>query len=91
MIVTPGIRPEGVPVNDQKRSATPTEAVMAGADYLVVGRPITDSADPKASALHDNSGNGYCTNGDSRVTDVVLMAHGAQFPAIVGLAINLWA
>ena len=50
MIVTPGIRPEGVPVNDQKRAATPAEAVIAGADYLVVGRAITGSKNPKAAA-----------------------------------------
>jgi orotidine-5'-phosphate decarboxylase len=43
-----GIRPSGTPVGDQKRVASPREAVQAGADYIVVGRPITDAADPVA-------------------------------------------
>lgn len=45
-IVTPGIRPKGASSDDHKRSATPTAAITAGADYLVVGRPITMSNDP---------------------------------------------
>ena len=49
-IVTPGIRPGAMPAGDQKRTATPGEAIRAGADYLVVGRPVTGSADPRASA-----------------------------------------
>lgn len=48
-IVTPGIRPVGSAVNDQSRIATPAAAIQAGADYLVIGRPITASADPLAS------------------------------------------
>ena len=48
-IVTPGIRPHGAEAGDQKRIATPREAVEAGADYLVIGRPITGAADPKAA------------------------------------------
>lgn len=50
MIVSPGIRPSGSAQNDQKRTATPTEAIRAGADYLVIGRPITASDNPKRSA-----------------------------------------
>jgi orotidine-5'-phosphate decarboxylase len=49
-IVTPGIRPAGSDPGDQKRFATPREAVDAGADYLVIGRPITGASDPKAAA-----------------------------------------
>jgi orotidine-5'-phosphate decarboxylase len=48
-IVTPGIRPHGSEAGDQKRIASPREAVEAGADYLVIGRPITGAADPKAA------------------------------------------
>jgi orotidine-5'-phosphate decarboxylase len=50
MIVTPGVRSAGVEKGDQKRVATPGEAIRAGADYLVVGREITRSADPRAVA-----------------------------------------
>ena len=49
-LVTPGIRPAGAAVGDQKRVMTPARAIAAGADYLVVGRPITGAADPKAAA-----------------------------------------
>lgn len=48
-LVTPGIRPAGAERHDQQRSLTPAEAVRAGADYLVIGRPITQAADPLAS------------------------------------------
>jgi orotidine-5'-phosphate decarboxylase len=51
LLVTPGIRPEGGAVGDQKRVATPGAAVRAGADFLVVGRPVTEAADPAAAAL----------------------------------------
>lgn len=47
--LTPGIRPRGTPLSDQKRAATPREAADAGADYLVVGRPVTEAADPVAA------------------------------------------
>ncbi|MGF1542957.1 MAG: orotidine-5'-phosphate decarboxylase [Parvularculaceae bacterium] len=49
-IVTPGVRPVGAPRHDQARPATPAEAVANGADYLVVGRPITGVDDPLAAA-----------------------------------------
>jgi len=47
VLVTPGIRPSGSDVGDQKRVMTPEQAIAAGADYLVVGRPITAAKDPK--------------------------------------------
>ncbi len=50
ILVTPGIRPAGVESGDQKRVMTPSRAFAAGADYLVVGRPILEAADPKAAA-----------------------------------------
>lgn len=49
-IVTPGVRPSWAAAGDQKRVMTPAEAVAAGADYLVVGRPITGDPDPAAAA-----------------------------------------
>jgi orotidine-5'-phosphate decarboxylase len=49
-LVTPGIRPAGSAAGDQKRIMTPAKAIAAGADYLVVGRPIVEAADPKAVA-----------------------------------------
>ena len=49
-LVTPGIRPAGASVGDQKRIMTPSRAIAAGADYLVVGRPVMEAADPKAAA-----------------------------------------
>jgi len=49
-LVIPGIRPAGANVGDQKRVATPASAIADGADYLVVGRPITQAADPAAAA-----------------------------------------
>jgi len=49
-LVTPGIRPAGAASGDQKRVMTPAKAIAAGADYLVVGRPITEASDPKAAA-----------------------------------------
>ncbi len=45
LLITPGIRPDGYPEDDQKRKTTPHDAVSAGADYLVVGRPITGAKD----------------------------------------------
>ena len=51
LIVVPGVRPASASVNDQSRVATPAEAIRAGADYLVIGRPITGAPDPREAAL----------------------------------------
>ncbi len=50
ILVTPGIRPAGADIGDQKRVMTPARAIAAGSDYLVVGRPVTQAPDPKAAA-----------------------------------------
>jgi orotidine-5'-phosphate decarboxylase len=50
VIVTPGIRPQGSDVQDQKRVATPQQAIQSGSDYLVVGRPIVAASDPYQAA-----------------------------------------
>jgi orotidine-5'-phosphate decarboxylase len=49
-LVTPGVRPAGSDVGDQKRIMTPARAIAEGSDYLVVGRPVMEAADPKAAA-----------------------------------------
>jgi orotidine-5'-phosphate decarboxylase len=49
-LVTPGIRPAGADIGDQKRIMTPSAAIAAGANYLVVGRPIIEAKDPRAAA-----------------------------------------
>ncbi len=51
LIVTPGVRPAGADAADQKRIATPAQAIAAGADHIVVGRPIWQAPDPRAAAL----------------------------------------
>ena len=50
IIITPGIRPEGAEAGDQKRVATADDAVRAGSDYIVVGRPILEAKDPRKAA-----------------------------------------
>ncbi|MBV8547009.1 MAG: orotidine-5'-phosphate decarboxylase [Acidobacteria bacterium] len=50
-LVVPGIRTDGSEAGDQRRTMTPAAAIAAGADYIVVGRPITDASDPRAAAL----------------------------------------
>jgi orotidine-5'-phosphate decarboxylase len=51
LIVVPGVRPASAAVNDQSRVATPRDAIRAGADYLVIGRPITGAPNPRETAL----------------------------------------
>ena len=51
VIVTPGVRPEGSGSDDQRRTKTPAAAIAAGADYIVVGRPIIDAPEPRVAAL----------------------------------------
>ena len=50
LIVTPGVRPAGAALGDQKRVATPASAIQDGADHIVVGRPVWQAADPRAAA-----------------------------------------
>ncbi|RUS58887.1 orotidine-5'-phosphate decarboxylase [Pseudorhodobacter sp. E13] len=50
LIITPGVRPTGSPSDDQKRIATPASAIAAGADHIVIGRPIWQHADPRLAA-----------------------------------------
>ncbi len=51
LIVTPGVRPIGAAAGDQKRVATPSQAIADGADHIVVGRPVWQAADPRAAAM----------------------------------------
>ncbi len=51
IVITPGVRPAGASLFDQKRVTTPREAITAGADYIVVGRPILEAPDPAGAAL----------------------------------------
>jgi Orotidine-5''-phosphate decarboxylase len=50
LIITPGVRPEGISADDQKRIATPVQAISNGADHIVVGRPVWQAADPATAA-----------------------------------------
>ncbi|MCC6391657.1 MAG: orotidine 5'-phosphate decarboxylase, partial [Bryobacterales bacterium] len=50
LVVTPGIRPDGYAEDDQKRRTTPADAILAGADYLVIGRPIVGASEPREAA-----------------------------------------
>jgi orotidine-5'-phosphate decarboxylase len=50
LVVTPGVRPAGSSLFDQKRVTTPRDAIIAGADYIVVGRPILEASDPVQAA-----------------------------------------
>jgi orotidine-5'-phosphate decarboxylase len=50
LIVTPGVRPAGSTAGDQKRIATPADAIAAGADHIVVGRPVWQANDPRQAA-----------------------------------------
>jgi orotidine-5'-phosphate decarboxylase len=67
LLVVPGIRPVGTDAGDQRRTGTPGEAVRAGADYLVIGRPLRQSGDPRAAA-----------QAISAEIDAALRAHPAQ-------------
>jgi orotidine-5'-phosphate decarboxylase len=53
-LITPGIRPEGSAKGDQKRVMTPKQAIVAGSDYLVIGRPITQADDPQVTLIEIN-------------------------------------
>ncbi len=54
-LVTPGIRPQGSEVGDQRRIMTPQQALAAGVDYMVIGRPVTQSADPAQTLSEINA------------------------------------
>lgn len=56
LTVTPGIRPQGAAVNDQSRIMTPEAAIAAGSDYLVIGRPVTQAANPAAALAEIHAG-----------------------------------
>ena len=76
LLVTPGIRPAGAALGDQKRIMTPAEAIAAGADYLVVGRPIIEAADPKAAA-------------DAIVAEIAAQAGEDRWPRAIGSRVDV--
>jgi len=55
LLVTPGVRPEGSPAGDQRRTATPAQAVAMGSDFLVIGRPVTQALNPHAALAAINA------------------------------------
>jgi orotidine-5'-phosphate decarboxylase len=55
LLVTPGVRPEGSAAGDQRRTATPLQAVAMGSDYLVIGRPVTQALNPQATLAAINA------------------------------------
>ena len=63
-LITPGVRPAGASLDDQKRVATPAQAIADGADLLVIGRPITAAADPAAAARAIAAGIAESKSGD---------------------------
>jgi orotidine-5'-phosphate decarboxylase len=63
VLVTPGIRPMGSEVGDQTRILTPAQALSAGADYLVIGRPITQAADPLSALASISQEIANCSKG----------------------------
>lgn len=59
LLVTPGIRPTGAQASDQRRIMTPEQAINVGVDYMVIGRPITHSADPALTLSQINRSIGW--------------------------------
>lgn len=64
-LVTPGIRPQGSDAGDQRRIMTPEQALAAGVDYMVIGRPVTQSVDPAQTLKAINAFTAECMMSDS--------------------------